>query len=99
MCCFPLLKASPTSSHLSPLPGGRVGTVITGFSVRLLAPSCADFGSSHGTFLPSSPSLEVPQCADSWLSAVRARQTDSMAAGCCWKDATVASDASVAGRT
>lgn len=57
------------------------------------------FGSSHGTFLPSSPSLEAPQCADSWLSAVRARQTDSMAAGCSWKDATVARDVSVAGRT
>lgn len=57
------------------------------------------FGSSHGTFLPRSPSLEVPQCADSRLSAVRARQTDSMAAGCSWKDATVARDVSIAGRT
>lgn len=32
-------------------------------------------------------------------SAVRARQSDSMAAGCSWKDATVARDVAIAGRT
>ncbi|KAK2883284.1 hypothetical protein Q8A73_022217 [Channa argus] len=45
------------------------------------------------------PPCAPHQCAGSRLFAVRARQTDSMAAGYSWKDATVARDVSIVGRT
>lgn len=75
---------------------GPVGFIIG--SGQTFGP-CAGLAPHMGHSCRAAPPLSVPQCADSRLSAVRARQTDSMAAGCSWKDATVARDVSIAGRT